>query len=78
MWGGTKRMYQSVARDSYAIPSRPDQVEPLRQEPEAPLNNATSRADRATLRDCACASVQARVTAFLPRQERGESKRGID
>ena len=47
---------------------------PLRQEPEAPLNNATSRADRATLRDCACASVQARVTAFLPRQEPGDSK----
>ena len=41
-------------------------VEPLRQEPKAPLNNATSRADRATLRDYACASVQARVTAFLP------------
>jgi hypothetical protein len=48
-------------------------VEPLRQEPEAPSMNATSRdltaPTRLRLRKC-----QARVAAFLPRREPGDSK----
>jgi hypothetical protein len=40
---------------------------PLRQEPEAPLNNATSR-------NCLLAHLHARVSAFHPRREPGDAK----